>query len=215
VGSCYSPAVLHAVTLTTGRVLVLAVLALVAAVWLRRRLARVDPQQLMAQRLQRDGEDLYKRWVQNAFLVVTGNCDFAHLPRAEAIRMLSAWWEVHGPAEHRRSLAGLADAGRPDNAWDLLRFMLLARIGVAAGYIDDLAAWAQIRPIATRLQRAYIDWPSMAQAYLLARRQARGLAADGTQDDPSTEAIRDNVAHLHGTRWREMPYRLRLGDRDG
>ncbi len=202
------------IALTTGRALLLAIAVLLALLWLRRRLARVDPHELMTQRLHRDGEDLYKRWVQNAFLVVTGNCDFAHLPRAEAIRMLSAWWEVHGPAEHARNLAGLADAGRPDNAWDLLRFMLLARIGVAAGYLDDLSAWAHIRPIALRLQRAYPDWPSMAQAYLLARRQARGLAADGTEDDPSTQAIRDNIAHLHGTRWREMPYRLRLEDGD-
>ncbi|MBC8073382.1 MAG: DUF1266 domain-containing protein [Deltaproteobacteria bacterium] len=206
---------LHAVMLSTRRVLVLAVAALLALWWLRRKLSRVDPQRLMTQRLQRDGGDLYKRWVQNTFLVVTGNCDFAHLPRAEAIRMLSAWWEVHGPAEHRRSLAGLADAGRPDNAWDLVRFVLLARIGVAAGYLDDISAWAEIRPIAIRLQRAYPDWSAMAQAYLMARRQARGLAADGTEDDASTAAIRDNVAHLHGTRWREMPYRLRLGDVDG
>ncbi|HWB76259.1 MAG TPA: DUF1266 domain-containing protein [Nannocystaceae bacterium] len=205
---------LLAVTLTTGRLLAIAIATLVALLWLRRRIYRIDPQQLMTQRLTRDGEDLYKRWVQNAFLVVTGNCDFAHLQRAEAVRMLSAWWEVHGPAEHARMLAALEDAGRPDNAWDLLRFVLLARIGVAAGYLDDLGAWARIRPVAGRLQRAYPDWSAMAQAYLLARRQARGLAADGTEDDASTQAIRDNVAYLHGTRWREMPYRLRLEDRD-
>jgi hypothetical protein len=196
--------------LTTGRLLVIAAVTLVVLLLLRRRIYRVDPQALMVQRLAHDGEDLYKRWVQNAFLVVTGNCDFAHLPRVEAIRMLSAWWEVHGPSEHARMLTALEDAGRPDNAWDLLRFVLLARLGVAAGYLDDLSAWARIRPIAARLQRAYPDWSAMAQAYLLARRQARGLAADGTEDDASTQAIRDNVAHLHGTRWREMPYRLHL-----
>ena len=104
--------------------------ALLITLWWLRRRARPDAQQIMAQRLEQDAADLFKRWVQNAFLVVTGNCDYAYLPRAEAVRMLSGWWEVHGPAEHRRVLAGLAAAARPDNAWDLLRFILLGRLGV-------------------------------------------------------------------------------------
>ncbi len=187
--------------------------ALLITLWWLRRRARPDAQQIMAQRLEQDAADLFKRWVQNAFLVVTGNCDYAYLPRAEAVRMLSGWWEVHGPAEHRRVLAGLAAAARPDNAWDLLRFILLGRLGVAAGYIDDLGAWHAIRPVAARLQAAYPDWSSMAHAYVLARRQARELPADGTADDASTATIRDNIVHLHGGRWRDMPYRLPLGGR--
>lgn len=182
-----------------------------AAVWWYRRRASAAPALAMAQRLERDAADLYKRWVQNAFLIVTGNSDYAYLERTEAIRLLSSWWEVHGPLEHRRMLHGLASAGRPDNAWDLLRYVLLARLGVAAGYLDDLGAWAAIAPIARRLQAAYPDWSSMAQAYVLARRQARDLPADGTADDASTTAIRDNITHLHGTRWRDLPYRLPLG----
>jgi hypothetical protein len=185
-----------------------ALVVLVLLLALRRR--GPDPQQVMNQRLEQDAADLYKRWVQNAFLIVTGNCDYAYLGRAEAVRLASSWWEVHGAAEHRRALAGFAAAGRPDNAWDLLRFILLARLGVAAGYVDDLGAWAMIRPVAIRLQAAYPDWSAMAQAYVLARRQARELPADGTADDTSTIAIRDNIAHLHGTRWRDMPYRLPL-----
>lgn len=189
-------------------------LAVLLIVWAMRR-GRIDPAVLMTQRLERDAADLYRRWVQNAFLVVTGNSDFAYLSRTEAIRMLSSWWEVHGPVEHARTLAGLAAAGRPDNAWDLLRFVLLARLGVAAGWCDDLGCWESIRPIALRLQAAYSDWSTMAQAYVLARRQARELPADGTGDDASTTAIRDNIAHLHGGRWRDMPYRLPLEDRRG
>ena len=55
----------------------------------------------------------------------------------------------------------------------------------------------------------------MAQGYLLARRQSRGLAADGTEDDEAMAAIRDNIAHLHDGRWRELPYRSELGAVDG
>lgn len=187
---------------------------LVLLAWWRRA-AREDPAQVMARRLEQDAVDLYKRWVQSAFLVVTGNCDYAYLERAEAVRMLSSWWEIHGPTEHRRGLDRLAHAGRPDNAWDLLRFVLLARLGVAAGYLDDAGAWSAIRPIALRLQAAYPDWSAMAQAYIMARREARELPPDGTGDDASTLAIRDNVAHLHGTRWRELPFGVPLEARRG
>ncbi len=192
----------------------LALLAVLVLVWLLRR-ERIDATQHMAQRLERDGADLFRRWVQNAFLIVTGNSDYGYLSRTEAIRMLSSWWEVHGPVEHARTLAGLAAAGRPDNAWDLLRYVLLARLGVAAGWADDLGSWDAIRPIAIRLQAAYPDWSTMAQAYVQARRQARDLPADGTGDDASTTAIRDNIAHLHGGRWRDMPYRLPLEAKRG
>lgn len=148
-------------------------------------------------------------------MVVTGDCDYAYLARADAVRMLSTWWDVHGPNEHRRTLASLADGSRPDNAWDLLRFILLARLGVAGGFLEDTASWSVIRPMALRLQATYPDWSTMAQAYVMARRQARELPADGTGDDESTRTIRDNVAHLHGGVWREIPWRSSLGEIGG
>ncbi len=191
------------------------VAALVCAWLLLRRLLRPNPQQFVHARLEQDAADPFKRWVQNCFLVVTGDCDYAHLPRGEALRMLSSWWDVHGPTEFRRELAALLDAGRPDNAWDLVRYVLLSRLGVAAGWLDEAGSWAAVRPAALRLQAAYGEWSAMAHAYLLARRQARSLAADGTEDDASTTAIRDNIAHLHGGRWRELPWTLPLAERHG
>jgi len=191
------------------------VLAVLVLLWVIGRLRAPDPDRVMRERLEADARDPFKRWVQSAFLIVTGNCDYGHLDRGEAIRILTRWWEVHGPVEHRRTLDSLADPGRPDNAWDLVRFVLVARLGVAAGYLDDARSWAEIRPIAARLQRAYPDWSAMAQAYVLARRQARGLAADGTEDDGAMAAIRDNIAHLHDSRWRELSFRTELGDANG
>lgn len=166
------------------------------------------------ERLEVDALDPFKRWAQAVFMIVTGNCDFGHLPRAEAVRILSTWWSVHGPLEFSGTLDSLANPGRPDNAWDLVRFMLLARLGAAAGHIDDLTSWAKIRPIATRLQAAYPEWNAMGQAYLMARRQSRGLPLDGTQDDASTSAIRDNIEHLRQTSWRELQFRSGLADDD-
>ncbi|HET6584782.1 MAG TPA: DUF1266 domain-containing protein [Nannocystaceae bacterium] len=189
----------------------LGLLAAVALAWAIARLRAPDPERVMRERLEADARDPFKRWVQSVFLIVTGNCDYAHLPRAEALRILMRWWEIHGPVEHGRTLASLSGSGRPDNAWDLVRFVLVARLGVAAGWIAEDASWQAIAPIARRLQRAYPDWSAMAQGYVLARRQARGLAPDGTEDDGAMAAIRDNIAHLRDGRWRELPFTIELG----
>jgi len=191
------------------------VLAVLVLLWVIGRLRAPDPDRVMRERLEADARDPFKRWVQSAFLIVTGNCDYGHLSRGEALRILVQWWEVHGPVEHARTLDSLARSGRPDNAWDLVRFVLVARLGVAAGWVEDARSWIEIKPIAERLQRAYPDWSAMAQGYLLARRQSRGLAPDGTEDDDAMVAIRDNIAHLHDGRWRELPYRSELGALDG
>ena len=199
----------------TSVIVLLVALGVLALAWAIARLRTPDPERVMRERLESDGRDPFKRWVQSAFLIVTGNCDYAHLARGEALRILARWWEVHGPVEHARTLVSLASSGRPDNAWDLLRFVLVARLGVAAGWIDDGRSWTQIAPIARRLQLAYPDWSAMAQGYLLARRQSRGLAPDGTDDDDAMAAIRDNIAHLSDGRWRELPFRSELGVLDG
>jgi hypothetical protein len=195
----------------TWVVVLLAALGVLAIAWAVARLRAPDPVREMQERLDADARDPFKRWVQSVFLIVTGNCDYGHLSRGEALRILAQWWEVHGPVEHARTLDALARSGRPDNAWDLLRFVLVARLGVAAGWLDDAGSWQAILPVARRLQRAYPDWSAMAHGYLLARRQARGLAPDGTEDDEAMQAIRDNIAHLHDGRWREQPYRSELG----
>jgi hypothetical protein len=189
--------------------------AVLVIAWAILRLRTPDHERVMRERLDEDARDPFKRWVQSVFLIVTGNCDYAHLSRGEALRILRQWWEVHGPVAHARTLDSLARSGRPDNAWDLVRFVLVARLGVAAGWIEDARSWIEIKPIAQRLQRAYPDWSAMAQGYLLARRQSRGLAPDGTEDDEAMAAIRDNIAHLHDGRWRELPYRCELGVLDG
>ena len=157
-------------------------------------------------RLATDARDPTRRWVQSAFMLVTGDCDYAHLPGGEARRILAHWWEVYGPMEHRRVLAELArDTGR-DHAWPLLRFILVSRLGVAAGLCTDELSWAEILPVARRLQAAYPGWRAMAQAYVQARRQWRELPLDGSGDAPSMQQIVDNLARLDDTRWAELPF---------
>jgi hypothetical protein len=163
-----------------------------------------------ADRLAADATDPYRRWVQNVFLLVTGDCDYAHLPGAEARRMLAHWWDVYGPLELRRTLKRLADPSGGEHAWPLVRFILVSRLGVAAGMADDEVSWDEILPVARRLQAAYPSWRAMAQAYVRARRQWRELPLDGSADDDGMTNILDNLARLDDTRWRDLAYKAEL-----
>jgi hypothetical protein len=174
------------------------------------RLRTPDPQRHRRALMDGDASDPFKRWVQSVFLIVTRDCDYAHLGRAEARSMLREWWEIHGPRTFDDALAGLTNPGRPDNAWDLVRFIVLARLGVAADYVTDDESWASIRPVASRLQHAYADWRPMARAYVAARRQWRGLALDGSEDDDEMAGIVENIARLHDSRWRSLRFRTDL-----
>lgn len=162
----------------------------------------------LRERLERDALDPYRGWVQSAFLIVTGDCDYGHLDRKEARRMLEQWWDIHGASGVEPVLSKLANAGRPDNAWDLIRFMVVARLAVGADYLEDEVSWDLIRPIALRLQGAYSGWRAMAQAYVLARRQWRNLPLDGSDDDEEMGRILANIVALHERRWSQIPYEL-------
>lgn len=185
-------------------------LVLVAGVglWLRRRPSTED-------RLATDAQDPYRRWVQNVFFLVTGDCDYAHLPGAEARRVLAHWWDVFGPMQHRQTLAELSNQNL-DHAWNLLRFMLVSRLGVAAHYYDDDLSWSEILPVARRLQATYSDWRAMGQAYVLARRHWKELPLDGSADDQGMQQILDNLMRLDDTRWAQLDYKtpLRHGEED-
>lgn len=180
-------------------------LAAAAALWLLLRRPRSA-----AERLDADACDPYRRWVQGVFLLVTGDCDHAHLPGAEARRMLAHWWDVYGPLELRRVLQRLADPSGGEHAWPLLRFILVSRLSVAAGLVADEVSWDEILPIARRLQAAYPSWRAMAQAYVRARRQWRELPLDGSADDEGMKTILDNLARLDDTRWRELDFKTPL-----
>jgi hypothetical protein len=185
-------------------------LAITGFILLRRALARRNtPARAMQKAMEEDATaDPLRRWVQTAALIVMRNCDYGHLSRSEARHMLEHWWAIHGPTELQRQLDELAESGRPDNAWDLLRFIVVARMGAGAGFLSQQESWQRIRPVAERLQRAYDDWEGLGRAYVLARRQWRQLPTDGSEDDGGMMAIRDNIAHLQGQDWRQTPWAL-------
>jgi|GEM_PF-2203293 len=182
-------------------------LLLLRALWRRRGGRTPTPEE---SREADDARDPLRRWCQAAMKLITRDCDYGHLPRGEARRMLQRWWHVHGTRELHDTLRELGDSPNPDNAWELLRFMLVARLGAAAAMIDHDDAWTMIAPIAARLQDAYGDWTGMAQAYLTARRQWQELALDGSEDDDTMRWITDNLQTLRAGVWTEVDWDLEL-----
>lgn len=163
-----------------------------------------------ARRFAADRRIPLRRWCQAACMLVTRDCDFGHLSRGTARRMLQRWWHVHGERELEDALEALLTPVHEDHAWELLRYMLLARLGAAAGMIDPDISWARVRPVARRLQRAYDSWGEMGRAYVRARRRWRQLAPDGTEDDEMMIWVTDNLRMLEAGTWAELPFALDL-----
>ena len=177
---------------------------------MRRRARARTPKPTMEARLQADAAIPLRRWIQAACMLVTRNCDYGHLGPGEARRMLHRWWHVHGPRDLHNTLDELAHSPHPDNAWELLRYLVVTRLGVAAGMIPEHDGWQAAAPIARRLQRAYDGWPEMAQAYVQARRQWRTLPLDGSEDDDAMRWVVDNLHTLRADLWAKIPFDLDL-----
>lgn len=185
-------------------------LAFIAIAFVIARLRGPNFGTLMTERMRRDAEDPVKHWAQCAFLIVTGDCDYAYLGAGEARRLLQRWWSIHSCKELLATLDELGAAERGDNAWDLLRFIVVARLAAGCEYIGEEATWELIDPVLARLQRCYRSWPELAQAYVIARRQWQEIAIDGSQDDAVMRRIVDNIAELRDTHWGATSYGLRL-----
>ena len=174
------------------------------------RLRGPNRKKAAADRMEADAEDPLRAWSQAAFKIVTGGIDYGHLGPGEGRRMLQRWWQIHGEHEMNDALDELATG--TDSAWELLRFILVSRMGAAAGYLTDEESWSEIRPIAARLQGAYDSWGALAHAYLNARRQWQEVAPDGSEDDPTMQRIAANIEELRATSWTEVPYDLAFED---
>lgn len=187
-------------------VIVAVLSALFLTVSMRQRIRRSKSQPTMAERIAEDANDPTRHWLQGAFMIVTGSCDYGYLSRSEAHRMLVRWWQVHGPRDHARVTDELETAGGRDNAWDLVRFIVVMRLGAAAGHVEQGDSWHCCKAIMPRLQGAYPSWLDLAAAYLNARRQWQGVAADGTEDDDVMLGISQNIAHLREHHWPSTPF---------
>jgi hypothetical protein len=190
------------------QLLLLVAAAFVLLMWLWGRRARRARKRETTADIHAD--DPLRRWSHAACRLVTRHSDYGQLSRGEARRILRRWWHVHGVRELHDTLHQLSASPNPDNAWELLRFMIVARLGAAAQMLEDDESWGAITPIARRLQDAYDDWAAMGQAYVTARRQWQELPLDGSGDDDTMEWITDNLQMLRAGAWSELPWDLEL-----
>ncbi len=174
--------------------------------WIRRRRA--------AARYREDARDPFRRWTQGVFGIVSGTVDYADLSTGQARAVLARWWHVHGPRELQAVLHDLGDASAPDTAWSLVRYVVVTRLGIGAGWLDRDEAWAMVRPIARRLQRGYDGWVALGHAYVVARRAAQGLATDGSEDDAGMRAILDHISVLRDSLWNEVGFQTRFAEEE-
>jgi hypothetical protein len=159
-----------------------------------------------------DAHDPFRRWGQAAFGIVSGANDYADLPPVEARGMLSRWWLVHGPRELEQVLSELLLEADRAPAWSLVRYLVVTRLGVGAGWVSRDEAWALAKPVARQLQSAFDGWPALGHAYVVARRSWQGLAPDGSEDDDGMRAILDNIAELRDGVWPDVPFHRRFRD---
>ena len=165
-------------------------------------------------RYREDAKDPFRRWTQGVFGIVSGTLDYADLSTGQARAVLARWWHVHGPRELLGVLDELGDDATPDTAWNLVRYVVVTRLGVGAGWLGRDEAWAMARPIARRLQRGYDGWVALGHAYVVARRAAQGLATDGSEDDAGMRAILEHISVLRDGAWNDVGFQTRFPEEE-
>lgn len=129
--------------------------------------------------MERDWDDPLRRWTRCVFSIVTRNYDYAYRP-AWTRSVVEDSWGFEERSELYATLEELDDDR--DQAWNLVRYCLVARMGVGCGLIDNDVSWGLIRPVANRLQANYDSFADIAESYVEGRRAWRKQAADDAED---------------------------------
>jgi hypothetical protein len=152
-----------------------------------------------------DESDPLKRWAQAIYCIYTGDFDYAKKPHDFVNPTLVQSWHIRKRNDLIVALEELAQAANPYPAWDYVRFLNLARMGVAVRHLSDSESWSRIKPICQLLQANYQNWEHVGEDYLRGRREWLDLDVNGSQDnsDPTGEMPRilANIAQLRSSLW--------------
>lgn len=159
-------------------------------------------------RAKSSGRSPLERWARGAYGLLTGGQDFGELGEQEARGLLESPWGVENAAQLRATIERLEDGDSDELAWDLIRVILLARLGAAAGYLEPATSWEAVRRVGARLQAGYPDWEELGRAY--ARGRSAWLSGRGIEE-PSDHALVDrNMDVLSRRIWPRVEYRVPL-----
>lgn len=184
--------------------LVLGVVGAVYALVAQRRRGK-DPEVLAAaDRL----ADQRRGWVQGATFILQRGWDNAYV-EADVIRtMLGNAWGLNSAEELQAQVSTLLSEG--DDAWTLLRAMLLVRSAVAVGWMTNDASFLRCYEIGGKLQQRYPSWAAMSADVLRSRRERFGMPIDGSADNEGMAEVAASAAYLAKTHWKEIPWQLTL-----
>lgn len=93
--------------------------------------------------------------------------------------------------------------------WNYPRAVNLARLGFAAGYLQENEAWKLIMPAAARLQQTFSSWQELGQVYMDARVQ---FYSSRIGDRREIEYAYRSMLTEPTTPWRKYPWNLDLGN---
>ena len=153
--------------------------------------------------------DARRGWVQGATFILQRGWDNGYVD-ADVIRsMLASSWGLRSHEALQAQVSKLLSEG--DDAWTLLRAMLLVRSAVAVGWMTNDASFLRCFEIGNKLQRRYPSWNAMRDDLLRSRRERFGMPADGSADDEGMSEVVASADYLAKTHWREIPWALPLG----
>lgn len=162
----------------------------------------------VAFRVQNRSASPIARWARGAYGLLTGGDDFGELGEDEAQALLESPWGVHDARALEREINRL-EAGDTDNeAWDLIRVILLARLGYSAGYVDESASWQTVTRVALRLQASYEGWRPLGEAY--ARGRSEWLSSRGIDERSNHDLVERNMQVLAVKVWPKIEFRAPL-----
>ena len=125
--------------------------------------------------------------------------------------ILSSSWDVTSRRQLLSVIQNLLrnDASRMLIGWNYPRAVNLARMGYAAGYLQESEAWEIIMPAAARLQQTFSSWQELGQIYMDARAQ---WYSNGIWERRQIEYAYRVVLTEPASPWVKYPWNLDMGN---
>jgi hypothetical protein len=140
-----------------------------------------------------DRQDPQKHWAQAAQAIYQGNGgDAGYFASNGAINNLSKGWDI----KSREDLVNLIDtygSGETNVGFDKLRMIWLARLGFAAGWLDEATSWKYVFSAKSAIQNAYTSWTELRDAMVAGRAEWYG-GADQVPDS-QVESAKENFQY--------------------
>jgi hypothetical protein len=143
-------------------------------------------------------------WAAGAWGLWSGAEDSAGWAADRAIQSLASWYGARDATALRGVIDGLIAGQTGNAAWDQVRAVDLARIGVAAGYLTAEESFDIVRRIATDLRAKYRTWEELGAAFeagMHAWQDGRGITAEGERG-----RVQRNLPHLRSGVWPAIPF---------